>query len=59
MEPFQFLTPPKQHERGIGPEGQWVVGISVSGGPSIVGVTDLAAELGVHSGSPPAVLGSH
>ncbi|MGA8297517.1 MAG: hypothetical protein WB770_10775 [Acidimicrobiales bacterium] len=36
-----------------------VVGISVSGGPSTVDVTDLAAELGIHSGSPPAVLDSH
>jgi len=36
-----------------------MVGISVSGGPSTVDVTDLAAELGIHSGSPPAVLGSH
>jgi hypothetical protein len=29
------------------------------GRPSTVDVTDLAAELGAHSGSPPAVLDSH
>ena len=34
-------------------------GIQCPGGPSPIDVTDLAAELGIHSGSPPAVLDSH
>ncbi len=35
------------------------VGISVSGGLATVDMKDLAAELGIHPGSPPGVLDSH